>query len=73
MTPLGFNKGASYAEIGLWLLKYDLRNREVVGERRGLDGPVAMPGTRMPIEGRRRRDLKVERVGERPAGCGREP
>lgn len=70
---MGFNKGASYAEIGLWPPKYDLRNVEVVGDICGLDRPVAMSGMRMPSEGKRRRDLKVERVGETPMGGGREP
>jgi len=67
------NKGASYAEIGLWPPKYDLRNVEVVGDICELDGPVAMPGTRRPNEGRRRRDLKADRVGETQTEGGREP
>jgi len=69
---MGFSKGASYAEIGLWLPKYDLRRVGVVGDICGLDESVAMPGMRTPNEGKRRRDLKV-RVGETQIGGGREP
>ena len=72
-SPLGFTSEASYADIGLWPPKYDLRNVEAVGDISGLDGPVVMPGMRTPIEGKRRIDLKVERVGEAVTECGREP
>ena len=70
--PWGFTNEASYADIGRWPPKYDLRNIEVVGDICGLDGTVVIPGMLMPIELRRRIDTKDERVGEAP-GCGREP
>ena len=71
-APSGFNSGASYAEIGLCVPKYDLRIVEAARDSGGLGGPVAKPGMRTPIEGRRRRGLNADRVGER-LGDGMEP